>query len=442
MIDISNYKEILINDVKRADIEIEVGKKNGTSFRLNLDATDFIEGGSLSTGNLISDVVIYITIKLKDISNSLNTQQIPSADIVGLYSHELVSKYNEYFEIGKVYVSNNFEKLPGVDSRLFLLAMLNDESNSMRAIVDDTLKAGERYTASQKEKVFNIGDMVLLLFKTFMYYQSQSYRNKLTANACYKIVNNNFGNFHNNLAYSDIYIFDKFINDYVSIKGQDFLAKHIYPLSRNNNSRSSNSIEVLSKIDSYNNLSDLRKDTKSDMTVITTMPRILAVSNYSSGLRNIGILNCYKKVEDDCMISTSIYCKYNEGSDVEQLNLYLTKIFYKVYFSNCDFLKELYSQYKNYECFKYENLIFDKSIDEILSNKFLDFHMTYTSYTHGGGARLSDSTQLQTKKITPTKRRDMLYEAILDLTDTCKIDIKKLFSRLDVDFKRFYGHKN
>lgn len=441
MIDVSNYKEILVRDVKRSEFEILVSESvNSSQYRWNLDASDFIEGGKLSTGNILSDIMIYLNSKLKDLTTYLPIQNIDITDVTSLSDTEFADKYDNTIYVGDIFVTNDFEKIHGVGTKFFFAAMFVNKW--FQGYDNDNAPIGERYTFKNSSVLeLDMVHVLDMLVRVFMYYQSQSYRDKLTANACFKISHSKLGSYRGSLEDSGVFVYENLLDDYVSISSSYCLrAREIYPLSRTNNSKSSKSRELLSRIDRLNNLDGLKTDMNSDVTVLSAMPRIIGDNNSLETIKNIFILNSYKRVEKDCMVSGSIYCRYKESSKDDGLNEKLIQLFYRVEGSTMNRIKGLYNNFKSHKAMRYENIVFDKDVNDIISNPLTELEMSYTAYTSSGGARLYDYKQLKDKKITPTKRRDALYEACCDLVDISNINKNKLFLKLDVDFKRFYGH--
>lgn len=440
MINVSNYKEILVKDVKKSEFELDVStSSHGSQYRWNLDASDFIEGGRLSTGNILSDIMIYINSKFKDLTTNLSIQNVEIADVTSLNDVLFADKYDHTIHVGDIFVTNEFEKLHGVGTKFFFAAMFINKW--FQGTTNDNAPIGERYTFNSTYLDLDMVHILDMLVRIFMYSQSQSYRDKLTANACFKVSHSKLGSYRGSSEDSDIFVYEKLLDDYVSISSSYCLrAREIYPLSRSNNSKSSKYRELISRIDRLNNLELLKEDMDSDVTVLSTMPRMIGDSNSLEIFKHVFIINSYKRVEQDCMVSASIYCRYKEGDKEVELNEKLLQLFYRTDCSSINKVKDLYNKFKTHKCMRYENIVFDKDVNDIISNPLIELEMSYTTYTSSGGARLYDYKQLKDKKITPTKRRDALYEACCDLVDISNINKNKLFLKLDVDFKRFYGH--
>lgn len=435
MITISQSKDILVRDVKCASFIFKY-KHRDKVYSVDLNPKNYISGGSLSTGLFFTDMALYAMDVINKIHSSIGEKLLTFDDLKNA-SSEFDSKYDcIIFE--DIEASNEFEVLAGVPQNMFWLQMFVPRLDKFESSLNELLNI-------KMKKDIRIGTYVLLdlMYRIFIYSTNQRARDILTAHACYV-----FSEYHyvRGIALSSfsnvILIFDKYINDYIQIQAPTFMAKLVYPLSPGNRTVASLGEECVSYLDSFQLFKtggfdiDARNHLEvADICVLTTS-NMSANSSRNKNNENIFNLSGYKALvgSEEYLIGATLYADYDIHNTLSHA---ICLVFNEPEKRNIQFITDILNS--DVMKFTYDDIIFGKNINDIINHDKVKLGMSYTGYTKSGGGRRYDYDTLRNKKISPTSRRDLLNDIVLDIIKNSSIEKVPFFRKLDVDFKRFYG---
>lgn len=445
MITVNQNKDIFIKDVSKASFVLKY-KSGNTTHSIDLNPADFQIGGSLSTGQFFTDMGIYTLDKVNKILSSVGARQLSFTGLKESRSEsDITSLSSGLIEFEGIETSKEFEVLGGVPKDLFWLYMFIPKINK-----SEKGRNGNLNITRFSHINLNAYVLVDLMYRIFLYSSSQKVRDSLTTFAC-KMFSDRF--YDEGLAFAKcnnaVLIFDKYINDYVQIGAPEFKTKLIYPLSYGNNSVSSLGEECVSYLDSFqlfkskfNNSDRNHLEVASDTCILTTtrvtsFNRVTPSKDTNENNKNIFNISGYKALggSDDYLIGATLYADYKvEGT----LSNRMCTIFNEPRRRLVHDVAVIFNS-NNVTKLSYDDIVFDKGINEIISNSNVKLGMSYTGYTKSGGNRLYDYDTLRDKKISPTSRRDLLNDIVLTILRNAGIEKVPFFKKLDVDFKRFYG---
>ncbi|MGL6106813.1 hypothetical protein, partial [Romboutsia sp.] len=274
--------------------------------------------------------------------------------------------------------------------------------------------------------------LLSMLYKIYLYSYSNTSRDRLTANACHRFTMSDLH--HKYLRNNYISLYDRHSSEYYIYKGSCTFTRDFYTLSSSNRTISSKYCEIAPYIDKIqiDNFNIVKRDIRildNDFSSIVMTKTTLETAKNNYG--EIISYNGYSSIKDDCLIGLTLaICYKDQGGD------FLAEMFNRPEAFKYSNLMSLYNS--SLRDIEHKNIVFDKTIDEIIDSSVVNLYMEYSSFTKSGGARRTDYKQLKTKKISPVSRRDKLIDIIDNISSQINIKPYKILNKLDVDFKRFY----
>lgn len=433
MITVNQSKDIIVKDVPEASFTLKYKHKDKI-YTLDLNPSNYLKGGSLSTGMFFTDMALYTLDRMNKILSSISENLITFIDL-----KSSVIPGNQTVEFYDIEFSKNFEVLLGVPYDMFWLKVFMPAMNTVISKQEGLLSVKRIENLN-----LNMNNLLNLMYRLFLYSASQKVRDTLTACAC-KVFSDSY--YNKGIGFSkvdnSVLVFNKYIDDYVAVEAPKFMPKLVYPLSCGNSSVSSYGDECVGHLDLYQLFKtggfDIGKrnhlEVSSD-TCILTVPKIQSFTHSNRNNKKVFNISGYKTLDgvEDYLIGATIYADYDCNLDVSEAVCCLFNE------PQCEpscnaslvFQSDLIK-------LTYDDIVFDKDIDDIINNDHIKIGMRYTGFTKSGGGRLYSYDTLSNKKISPTSRRDLLNDTVLNILRTAGINKIKFFKQLDVDFKRFYG---
>lgn len=428
MIRVGADKNVYINDTNYALFKIECyfGSNAEDVFYIDFDPCKFIEGGSLSTGNLIKDMVNYT----RNILEQIYSNQKDNHGEVNILNHNTTNIVD--------YITNLYPEKGYVPDHMFI-KNLDFTDDFETKFVSETIFFGllffklKKFNGVQTNGILDISDIIDMCYQIFLYTYSPTYRRLLTARAIDAISSSEL-----KFKISSVACWDDFFNDYVitpTIGEPTFMPKHIFNCGSGNTSVSnySESLDVISK----NSISlNMEIDLENDITFYTSRPIYKEEDDYVS-YSNIAEINAYKMVDKTNMLGCSLSIEYKDkyaGGLIDTLfrDVYNTKIF------NIIELSKLADQ----TLLEYKNLPLDKNIDTILNMEHITLGLKFRNFNSNGAGKSTgmDLLSKSSYKIKPVERRDTLYTLCCNIFKSIGANVNLGFKNLDVGFKTHYNY--